>query len=63
MDRNYNFLCCVVDYARGGGSSGRDVTERSVIAAPGITRSGTWPVLWRTDVAEASAAAAHGTID
>jgi hypothetical protein len=53
----------VVDYARGGGISGGDVTERSVIAAPGITRSGTVLLRSRLEDAEASAADAQGVIE
>jgi len=55
-------LGCVVDYARGGGSSGGVVTERGVTFASAMTRSGTKAPPSRAVVADASAAGAHETI-
>ena len=54
---------CVVDYARGGGSSGCVVTESGVSETPTAIRSGTSLACPNAVVADASAAGAHGTID
>jgi hypothetical protein len=56
-------LGCVVDYARGGGSSGGVVTESGATATSDATRSGADPPRLRAAADEASAAGAHGTID
>ena len=50
---------CVVDYARGGGSSGGIVTERGITLASAMTGSGTEARLSRAVLADASAAGAQ----